>query len=72
MTKQTPEQFAKNVFWQLAGIRADIDQLLSARVLEISAATRVAPKEVRKAMAAKILKAQKKLFAEMVESADLR
>ena len=47
MTKNTPEKFAKKVLWELAGIRADLDQLLSGRVLEISRITGVPPEQVQ-------------------------
>jgi hypothetical protein len=72
MTKQTPEKFAKNVLWQLAGIRAELDQLLSARVIELSDSTGVAPTQVRQTMSAQISAVRKFLYEEMVDEADLR
>ena len=71
MTKQTPERFAKNVLWQLAGIRAALDLLQGRYVLEIASATNTPPKLVRKKMANEMAKVQKKLFSEMAASSHL-
>jgi len=71
MTKQTPERFAKTMLWQLAGIRAAIDQLQSNQIAQTSILTGVPPIRIRKVVAAEILRAQKKLFAEMAESSEL-
>jgi len=71
MTKRTPEKFAKNVLWQLAGIRAELDQLLGARVIDIATTTGVQPTQVRKTMYAQISENRKRLYEEMVDEADL-
>jgi hypothetical protein len=71
MTKRTPEKFAKNVLWQLAGIRAAIDQLRDRYCLEIATATGTSPKRVAKQMAKAHKKLQKKLFMDLVASSQL-
>ena len=71
MTKKTPERFAKNVLWQLAGIRAAIDQLRDRHCIEIASKTGASPKQVAKQMADAHKKLQKKIFADLVASSQL-
>lgn len=71
MTKKTPERFAKNVLWQLAGIRAAIDQLRDRYCIEVAAATGVSPKRVAKQMADAHKKLQKKIFSDLVVSSQI-
>jgi len=66
MTRKTPEKFARSVLWQLAGLRAAVDQLRDGYCIEIAAATRVPPKRVARQLEASHKKLHKKLYAEFV------
>jgi len=69
--KNTPEKFAKKVLSELAGIRADLDILLSGRVLEISRLTGVPPEQVQASVASQILEQQQQRFSKMIADCDM-
>jgi len=71
MPKPNPDKFAKNVLWQLAGIRAAINQLQGPQVLHLVAISGQSVEKVQKQMLAEQKKIQRVIYDEMAKSSGL-
>ncbi len=71
MTKETPERFAKNVLWALAGNRAALDQLRDHMVANVAAVTGESQESIAERLMQEHKKLQRKLFDDLVRSSRL-